>query len=156
MKKVILALVLSLVCAGAWAQLNVKSKTPSAEKIDMALDSKATLARFQNIGYVIAFVSSNRYDSAAPFRLGDDLKSAIQTLDDLIGLYDSLGTDWLTVEPWPKSSCDIRCLEQPGWLRLQFSKQAGHCDVAKKDLEKFRSELQKLLMEESAKVENVE
>lgn len=151
MKKVILALALMLVCAGAWAQLNVKSKSSSVEQIDLAVDSKAALGYQEKYGYILLFVSSNRYDGGAPFRLGDDLKGAIRTLDDLLGLYDTLGSDIITVEPWPRTSCTIKRMEQEDLLRLQFEKQAGHCDVWKKDLEKFRTVLEKRLPPEGGK-----
>ena len=141
MKRIYLLILALLVCTGAWAQLNVKSKTPAAEDIETAMESKTKLVHSESSGYLMLIISSNRYDKGGYFLLGEELDGAIKTLDDLLGLYDSLGDDTVTVEPYPNRSCSIRVI-RPDWLRLKFAHQAGYCELRKKDLEKFRAALE--------------
>ena len=141
MKRLYLLALLLLVCTGAWAQLNVKSSSSGPEEIETALESKAKLAFLEGRGYLMLIVSSNRYDKGGYFLLGQEPDGAIQTLEDLIGLCDSLGDGNVTVEPWPGRTCLIYS-NREGWLVLKFSNHAGRCEVRKKDLEKFQRALE--------------
>ena len=141
MKRFFLLCLSLFMCAGAWAQLNVKSQSAGPEEIATALDSKAKLAYLEGRGYLMLVLSSNRYDKGGYFRLGDDVPSSIRTLSDLLDLYDSLGEGNVTVEPWPGRSCLIY-LSRPGWLALKFDYHAGRCEVRDADLVKFREALE--------------
>ena len=144
MRRLYLVALLLLMCAGARAQLNVKSQSSGPEEISAALDSKAKLAYLEGHGYLMLLISSNRYDKGGYFRLGDELPAAIRTLSDLLELYGSLGDGSVTVESWPGRSCLIY-QSRPGWLVLKFDHHAGRCEVRDVDLEKFRKALEERL-----------
>ena len=136
MKRIITAaLALLLCCAGAHAQLNVKSASAGPVKIAAGTQSVGLLLYTQEAGYLMYLKSSNRYDKSGYFRLGKELDGAIQTLADLRELCDTIGANIVTVESWPGRSCTILASDRPGFLRLKFNRNAGDCELGAKDID---------------------
>ena len=145
MKRLTLVVMLALFAISASAQLNVKSKTESPEKIATAVQSLAILFHSDKLGYILAIGSDNRYDKPGKFLLGEDENGAIQTLQDLLDLCVNIDEQVVTVEPIPGHECTIRADGRQGWLRLKFDTHAGFCELRDKDVADFISKIKERL-----------
>ncbi len=142
MRRFLLFLAVLFTCVSASAQLNVKGASTSPESLATAPSSRAGLAFHGDRGYFMMLLSSNRFDKAALFKLGDSRDEAVKTLEDLRGLCGSIGDQVLTVEAWEGKTCTIAAAERSGWISVKFKQHAGFCELRDKDIDKFIKVLQ--------------
>ena len=133
MKKAILMLLASFFTLFASAQIKVQGQSSSV-KITSVSSSMGVLSFSDKYGYILSLVSSNKYDKAGNYILGETKESAIQTLKDLLELCGTIGDDILTVEVQPGRTCVISKSINAGWLSLKFDRHAGRCRLRDSDI----------------------
>ena len=134
MKKILLTIMIALTALPLFGQL----KTKSSNKIDnLGSVRMGVITVLQsNIGISMGMTTDNRFDNPGIFVLGEDKDSAIQTLNDLIGILE--GEETVTVECAPSHECDLMPKKQLGvkTLYFYFDSCAGKQNVTRQELEK--------------------
>lgn len=144
MKKFILIIIaLVAMTCNANAQLNVV-KTEKKTEIVSRGNNGALLLLDEKYGYVLAIVSSNRYDDFGMILIGDEIAGAIETLGDLKHLCDDIGDNIVTIEAYAGESCTIRKGLVRNSLRLDFKSNAGYSTLTNKDINIFINYLYEL------------
>lgn len=144
MKKAIIAAIAALVCVSAAAQLNVRKTRSATETIATLRTGTVRLCARDSIIY-FSLPSTNQFDNPGVFYLGKNSASAIETLDDLVGLLAD-GEVGSSVEVGqPGGTVTIRVDKQIGVrvLYFDFPGQAGLASTSKGELEKMKSALVK-------------
>lgn len=92
--------------------------------------------------YFLAMNTTNQFDDAVLIKLGNDKETAIQTLNDLIGILESLkGNDMQYIK---NGYNEELCLYKIGTALCAKQKgNAGYANVGKGELQKFIKALEK-------------
>ena len=140
MKKAILTLAVILMAIPAFSQLNVKSKTPKAERLTSLRMGVIELKRSEALGYFMTMSTDNQFDKPGLFLLGETAEDAQSTVRDMISILDGgeeSGT--VSVKASPKVDCTLYVSKQLGVpvLWFKFDGCAGRQGLSKKELTKI-------------------
>lgn len=89
MRRIVIAIITTLLSISSFAQLNVQQKNDKVEKIATLRSTYADLVA-QGSTYYLLIRTSNQFDRGCEFCLGLTGESAIQTAKDMIDLAESL------------------------------------------------------------------
>ena len=144
MKKAIIAAIAALVCVSAAAQLNVRKTRSATETIATLRTGTVRLCARDSIIF-FSLPSTNQFDDPALFYLGEGAASAIDTLDDLVGLLADGDVGSSVDVEQPRGVVTIRVDKQIGVrvLFFTFPGQAGLVSTSKGELGKMKAALVK-------------
>lgn len=122
----------------ASAQLNVTHKGEKTEKIATA---RMGYVRLYQSGekFYMTLPSNNRFEKSEIFWLGESIDSAVQTLDDIVGLYDTL-EDSMTVTD--ATGEEVIIIKDGANLNFFWKVQAGNRWLSKPEAKKLQNALQ--------------
>lgn len=122
----------------ASAQLNVRHEFEKTENIASLRLGRLRLAKSGDRVYM-TLPSNNKFEETETFWLGDDVDSAVQTLEDIVGLFDTL-EEGVTVTD--ASGEEVMILRDKSNLFFSWKVQAGLRWLTRKEAEKLLNALQ--------------
>lgn len=95
MKRLFTCILLCAFCTICWGQLNIKSSYDGSKTKSCHLNVNNCLLNYNpEIGFFITSKTSNQFDKHAIFFVGDDKESALNTINDIIGIFDNEEKDF--------------------------------------------------------------
>ena len=148
MKKFIIAVIalMTMFPAIGNAQLVVKDNT----KIETLSSARMGIVRLDRDGdtYFMCLTTTNQYDDPFLVYIGEDKDSAVQTMKDIVSLFDSIGKkDVVTIDNAGK---DCLISKTMGTLYMSMAGYAGQANITRAELVKF---LKALSPEDAAALE---